>query len=129
MFPWWLLLLTVGATYRLTRLVTRDQLPLVAGLRERLLLFWYPEFAEEKSRQRYEARRGRTPKPHWGGLGWSLAYLVTCDWCVSVWVGAGVVLAEWFWTSRLRPLGWVVAALLVGLSSAVTGLVAQREPD
>ena len=91
--PLWLtVLLTCLATHRVTRLLTRDQLPLVAWPRERVVLFCDPRLAE-KSTLEWHARRtgGRAPRPHGGGLGRSVAYLITCDWCVSVYVAAGLV--------------------------------------
>lgn len=53
----------------------------------------------------------------------TLGYLVTCDWCLSIWVAplpaAGVV---------LYPENRLVVAVLVGLSaSAVTGLLSLGE--
>lgn len=70
------------AVYRLTRLVTRDSLPLVARPRDAAV------------------RR-------WGDR--ALGYFVECPWCVSVWVAAaavtGRVLTPTWWT----PLALVLA--------------------
>lgn len=123
--PWWLLVVLVcGATYRLTRLITRDQLPLVAWPREHLVGYWYPPFAEDGWRESHPGAR-----PHWGRLGHSLAYLITCDWCVSVYVAAAAVLAVSRWTHWLPHPDWASAVALALTASAVTGLISQREPD
>lgn len=124
MSPWLLGVLVIGATYRVTRLLTRDQLPLVARPREQLVGYWYPDFAERDWRDAHPGARA-----HWGGLGHSLAYLITCDWCVSMYVSTGMVAAAWYWSPWLRPWGWLAATLLGLTASAVTGLIASREPD
>lgn len=122
-----MLLLTALVVHRLTRLLVRDQFPPIAWPRERLVLYWRPDMADESARTWYVRRHAEPPQPHWGGLGRSLAYLLTCDWCVSIYVAAGVVLVEWYWA------GWFthpLEAVLIGLAaSTVTGLIAQREPD
>lgn len=46
---------------------------------------------------------------------------LACDWCVSVWVGAGVVL-----TRRFIPRAWDPLAQMLALSS-VAGLVSNYE--
>lgn len=48
------------------------------------------------------------------------AKLVTCPWCLSVWVAVGVVAAR-----RLAPRVWHPAAVALA-ASAFTGLVAER---
>lgn len=49
------------------------------------------------------------------------AYLVVCDWCVSVYAGAAVAGALWAWPG---PSLWVCAALSF---SYVSGLLARGE--
>lgn len=51
---------------------------------------------------------------HLGGIGYTVAYIWTCSWCMSVWVGAGLVaLADW----RLSvPFPWLIVAAGSGLS-------------
>jgi len=96
--------------FRLTRLVIADTVPPLGWARTRLLRFWRPE-AHEPDQYR----------PHWGGLGRSLAYLFTCPWCMSAWVGAITVWAFTLWVSVPLPVAaWIV-------SSAVTGLLATWE--
>jgi len=120
---WLVIILLVGGTHRVTRLLARDQLPLTAWPREHLVRYWFPAFAEEETRNRYRQRHDREATPHWGFLGHSLAYLVTCDWCVSMYVAAGLTYLTWRWTDVMF---WILAGLT---SSTVTGLVSQREPD
>lgn len=80
------------AVFRLTRLVTTDRIT------RRL--------------------RGLVERNTRDGSEW--AYLVGCDWCVSAYVGVGVVLAR-----RFAPRLWGPVA--EGLAfSAITGLVAEH---
>lgn len=52
-----------------------------------------------------------------------LGYLVTCDWCFSIWVAPGPVAVATIW-----PESRVVWAILIGLSaSALTGLLSMVE--
>ena len=76
------------ATYRLTRLITEDEFPPVAHLRERVL-------------------------ERFGPLHWA-SYLVTCPFCMSVWIGTGVVLAR-----KLARRPW--STLAQALASASLG--------
>lgn len=77
--PVWLLVLLVAAvTWRATRLVVADDFPPVRWARRRLVA---------------------------GGPEW-LGDLVSCAWCASVWLAAGVVAATDAWVSVPRP--WLV---------------------
>lgn len=81
------------ATFRLTRLAVEDEI--TSPLREAV---W----------KRYDVSDTK------------IGYFLTCPWCVSIWVGAGVVVAR-----RVAPAAWEpVAAILAG--SAVTGMIASR---
>lgn len=82
------------ATHRLTRAITRDSVPLTARPRDAIRKRW-PDSA--------------------------VAYLVGCDWCVSVWVGTGVAVAR-----RVAPRAWAVAGPALA-SSTVAALIASRE--
>lgn len=94
---WLLVLLVCVATYRLTRLLALDEFPPTAWMRDRV-----------------ERRFGADSSP---------AYLVHCPWCVSVYVGAAVVLA----TDAAVDGGLAVPALVWGAASAVSGLLAAVE--
>ena len=81
------------ATFRLTRLVIEDEI--TSPIREAV---W----------KRYDVSDTK------------IGYFLTCPWCVSIWVGAGVVAAR-----RIAPSAWEpVAAVFAG--SAVTGMIASR---
>lgn len=78
------------ATYRLTRLITEDRI--LDGPRALI------------------ERRG----------GPRLRYFVSCPWCVSIWVGAGVATAR-----RIAPRAWAPAADALA-ASAVAGLISEN---
>ncbi len=83
------------ATYRSTRLITRDVFPPIAVIRN------------------YITRK-------FGPLHW-VSYLVSCNWCVSVYIGGLITAATWLFSGLPYPfLVWPTAA-------AVTGMLAQRE--
>lgn len=93
-----LAVLIVASTYRLTRLLVVDEFPPIAYVRE-----WITVRAGEAS---------------------SLAYLVHCPWCTSVYVGALVVAG----TDWLTDYTVMTPALLIAVASAVSGLIAATEP-
>lgn len=135
-----LVLLTVLATYRLTRFVTKDTL--VEEWRERLVDrlewkrvevavdfpqgealvkgSWSGERVEWKGGSGHRAVIISTPRPLWSR---KIAYLVECAWCASIWLGGLLVVVVNILTSVPYPwLVWLAA-------SAVTGYLASREPD
>lgn len=81
------------ATYRITRMMTRDA------------IF---ESARQKVWKRYPPETSK------------LGYLLTCEWCLSVWVGSLVLLC-----SIITPATKVVATALA--LSATAGLLAAYE--
>lgn len=83
------------ATARITRLVTTDRI--TEAPRNRLLRRLDPE-----------------------GLA---AYLIVCDWCASVYVGAGVAALLWFGPA------WTVWPLCALASSYVAGYLARGETE
>lgn len=125
------------ATYRLTRLVTRDALPLVAGPRRWIDKHWNPfpdqnswdayraspKRAQEIVRENLTAQLGITARP----TGWrrSIAYLVGCAWCTSIWVSAGVTAFVMIFIGLTWP--WFILLWLT--SSSVTGLISANEPE
>jgi len=80
-------------TYRITRLVVEDEI--AAPMRDRVWDRWPPDSTR-------------------------VGYLITCPWCVSVWVGAGVVAARAVAPAAWRPLSGALAL------SALAGVVSQR---
>lgn len=107
---WLIVILVCLGTHRATRIVTYDQFPLIAIPREYITNWFDP--APHWREERPDAR------PHWGWVGRSLGYLVECDWCVSIWVGAGLT-----WLTYLYPLQlqWVLLGLT---ASSLAGLLA-----
>ena len=81
------------ATFRLTRLVVEDEI--AAPIREAV---W----------KKYDVTDSK------------IGYLLTCPWCVSFWVGAGVVAAHQIAPDQWKPVARVFAM------SALTGMIASR---
>ena len=120
----WLLLLVMSlATYRLTRLIVADAFPPVLWMRDRLVGGWRPLTLKESEAnplpvleegqsvtlariggltmvdgevQRY-AQRWRQ-SPFW------LAELLSCPWCASGWIAAGVTAGTWATVGLPIPL-------------------------
>lgn len=105
------MLLLIVATHRVTRLVVRDEFPLIKIPRDALANWLDP---------RDEHGHMAEPSPM-GKLGRSIAYLVECDWCMSVWVGGALVLATDYAVGV--PWPWLVWAAC----STGTGLIAATE--
>lgn len=80
------------ATYRLTRLLVEDRI--LQPVRDRVM-----------------DRHGPTTQ---------LGYFVTCPWCVSMWVGAGVVAAR-----KVAPRLWPLASRTLALSATSGALATQ----
>ena len=133
---WLLVVMTCLATYRVTRFITTDAFPLVAGPRRWIDKHWNP-FPDQDTWDSYRkapeaaqdivrnnlAEIGILSRPT--GLKRSIAYLIGCSWCTSIWVSGGLV-------GGLVALGWMTwtwAVLLWLTASAVTGAIAQREPE
>ena len=89
---WLMVVLAVLAVYRLSRLVTGDYVT-------RPMRTWVNE--------RYGENR--------------LSYFVTCDWCVSFWLGAAVAPVVVWWGDNRA----VLAVLLALAASATAGLLSQ----
>ncbi len=106
--PVWLkVLLVIVTVHRATRLAVADEIPLAKAPRDWVIARLDPP--------------GR--RPPWGKFGTSIAYLVDCPWCMSVWVGAAVVWATSRWVGLPAPvLVWAAA-------STVTGLIASWESE
>jgi hypothetical protein len=106
---WLLVVLIVVAVHRVTRLLVADEIPLVKVPRDAAVNWLDPEVPGR-----------RAP---WGGFGRSVAYLIGCPWCMSMWVGAGLVALTTVFVSVPAPLlVWLAA-------SSVTGWAAQAESE
>lgn len=82
------------ATHRLTKLVIDDKI--TEDLREKV----YDKYGQ--------------PDEH------KVSYFITCPWCVSTWVGIGVVAARTIAPRAWRPLSYALAF------SSITGLIEER---
>lgn len=116
-----LTMLIMLATYRVTRLITRDKLPLIALPRDKFVERW-GVYEDEPDKTIPIGVRDRIQDGRRTNLFMrSLAYLWECDWCMSIWVGALVVYAVNYYVGVPLPvLQWLAA-------SAVTGILAQQE--
>lgn len=90
------------STFRLTRLLVRDDFPPIAVQRARI------------------AER-------WGDASWQ-AYLSTCSWCAGIWVAGAVTSGAW-WASQHYPFDVPVPVLVWWAGAAVTGLLASWERE
>jgi hypothetical protein len=97
LYPIFILIVISLVTYRVTRLIAADAFPLIARPRDWVIR----KFGED----------------HW------FSYLITCMWCASMYVAAGVVLVFDRYTSVPWPYAMVFAA------SALTGIIATHEPE
>lgn len=103
-----LVLLIVGATYRVTRFIVVDDFPPMAWLRDKLIvrIAGVDEDGQPASRTRMRWAEG-----------------VVCSWCMSVYIGAGLTLAaDAFYSLPAPVFVWLTA-------SGVTGLLAEVGED
>lgn len=134
---WLLVVLTCLATYRVTRFITADAFPPVAGPRRWIDKHWNP-FPDANAWESYReapveaqliVREGLRQqlgiKSRPTGLKRSLAYLIGCAWCTSIWVAGGLAGLLMLTVG----MGAMWALLLWLTASAVTGMIAQREPE
>jgi len=138
MAPHWLLvLLACMTTYRLTRFVTRDALPLASRPRRWIDKHWNP-FPDDNAWDAYRSAPRDVQQIAWSniskqygiksrptGLKRSVAYLIGCAWCTSIWVGAGVSGFIMIFIGLTWP--WFVLVWLT--ASSVSGMISQREPE
>lgn len=59
------------------------------------------------------------------GVDSKISYLITCQWCTSVWVGAALApLPYWAWSHW-----WVQVPLMALAASQITGVMSRGEED
>lgn len=110
---WLLVLLIVVATHRLTRLAVQDEMPLIKIPRDKVANYF----------GRFDADGNLVAGRQLGRVGWSVAYVLGCPWCSSIYIGAAVVwVATWFASVPAPVLVWLAA-------SSITGLIADREAE
>lgn len=100
---WVTLVLVCLATFRATWFVTVDDFPPIAKFRA-----WVTQRFGESS---------------------AISYLVTCLWCVSVWLGAGItVLTDLFVSVPLPLLVWAASSAVTGtLGVFVKGMIQKND--
>jgi hypothetical protein len=99
------------AIARVTRLLVKDALPPIKLVREWIDRHWWDYDIESYLEQRRALPKGiKRRRWFWRWIGHSIAYIWTCDWCMSVWVGLGVwAVADW--ATRLSvPYPWLIMA-------------------
>lgn len=97
------------AVFRLARLVAIDDI--TEGLRQRLGRPWVVVTVGDAT------VHGDQPET---GARYRAWRLVTCPWCISMWIAAVVVAFEAFW-----PDVWIYPAMVLAFS-AVAGILAER---
>lgn len=114
------LLVFALAVARVTRLINEDVL--LDGPRDRLVAWaWARRYGGQLTEE-------VNPRPFWmlvrsnGAVEPKLAYLVTCPWCASIYVGA-VAAPLWYW---LGTSPWVLVPAAALAFSYVTGFLAQH---
>ena len=117
MSVWLLYLIICLATYSATRFLVADQFPPVRVTREWLKTTLHPVDPETRLPVRYK----QWPMRAVSAVFRSIAYLITCEWCMSFWVGGAIIWATCQYTSV--PLPW----LLLAVARAVTGWLANLE--
>lgn len=116
---WLLVVLTCLTVYRVTRLLVKDKITDAWRIR----LWTYLVFRSKAHRWAKESQENRVVvlRNMRDGEEPLLAYLITCPWCVSVYVGFVIVGVEMLLVDV--PYPWLVW----GASSAITGLLSARE--
>lgn len=113
---WMILIVTVGAAARLTRIVTRDAI--TQPLRDFVLF----NRDQRRARRRNQALPGPRRPAAAKARAWAHT-LITCDWCAGFWISALVAGAYAAWhTSHV----YFYVALALTLSYLV-GWLAERE--
>ena len=101
-------------TFRATRFVIKDKMP-IGYVRDPFL-----EWLRPSDEWKIEHNLPYAPD-RWGWFGGALHYLLSCPWCMSMWLAPGVIYLFTLFVSVPLPIAmWFIA-------SAVTGLLANLE--
>lgn len=110
------------AIVRVTRLLVVDEFPPVRLLREWILkACWNHDIADDAATPQRCQRFVFAARY----AGHSFAYVWTCPWCMSFWVGLGV----WALTDRVSALSVPFPWLVVAVGSLLSGLLAMIEGE
>ena len=110
----WIILIALS-TYRATRIVTRDKMPLIAVPRDAFVRRW-GVYDDSEGDERLVSINGKKTNVVMS----SLAYLWECDWCASIWLA----IITWFTYMWPETMLWVMIALV---ASGVTGWLSKLE--
>lgn len=104
----WLLLIVLSlATFRLTRLVVRDDFPPIQWTRNKIIDFRPDHVVKGRD-------GGGDYKEHW----W-LGELVSCHWCSSGWISLVLVGATWFIRDEGLPIPVIIWFAVWGAGAAL----------
>ena len=111
---WLLWIGIVVATMRTTRLLVKDEWPPAKRLRDAVTETFGAYSPSGEADGSWHLVSGK----RWGIIGYSLAYIWTCPWCMSPWVAAAL---SWIavWLGFSVPLPW----LLIAVASQATGVM------
>ena len=128
--PWFLLAVMSLATFILTKLVVDLDFPPVLWLRDRVVGGWRPlTLAESHTLAFLPVDKGRELRDMWSvteddryvvrtaGIPFFFAELMSCPWCTSGWLSAGVTGGTWLIVGLPMPVlmwlgSWALGALL-----------------
>jgi hypothetical protein len=115
---WLLWIGLVVVIVRGTRLIVKDEFPPVRYLRDWVINTFGAFDVDDKL---VGGRR-------WGKLGYSLAYVFTCQWCMSFWVGLLVwgIAAALGWSVPLPVVLIAFAMMATGIWTTIEDLADQR---
>lgn len=113
-----LFFMLIVANWRITRLLIKDTFPPVRILRD-----WFISTFGARDERTGDLVGGRKG---WGTLGYSIAYIWTCPWCMSIYVAAATAgICE---LSNLDlPYPWLVIAASSGLAGWLGHLDARAD--
>lgn len=109
---WFGLIVAIWST---TRLLIKDEFPPVRVTRD-----WFVATFGVRDERTGELVGGR---PGWGVVGYSIAYIWTCPWCMSVWVG----IALWLFADYALGFSVSLPWLLIAAGRVLTGLAGMLE--
>lgn len=109
---WMTMLLAVGSSCRLTRLIGQDT-----------ITFAFRDWLAGKSENIKDMPCNRKPQGCWRQNFFGFVEdMVSCPWCLSIWMAAPVAVCAWFFGDT----GWFMVPALLLTASQVSGVVMTR---